>query len=187
MVKVIKPKGKIGPREQAVREMRENDLSIPSFLRRKPETPEEVDARLKKQAAEAKLKKLPILAKGTEIMVLPSGAGGTTQESAMRTSSAKKTTKAPAKSAKKAETTPAKKRASANARTPVDARKDGLREGSKQAKLIDAALAAGKKGIAEADLCKKLGWKRCAVTLRRVCARVGARIERVDGRFVVTV
>ncbi len=50
MVKVVK--GKIGPKEQAARALREkNDgLSIPPFLRR-TETPEQEAARLKRQAA----------------------------------------------------------------------------------------------------------------------------------------
>jgi hypothetical protein len=89
--------------------------------------------------------------------------------------------------------TSTKKAAKAKARTPVKAaakttgRPDGLRTDSKQAKLLDAAVAAGAKGSTEAELCKKLGgWKKCAVTLRRVCEKVGAKVERADGRFVVT-
>lgn len=69
----------------------------------------------------------------------------------------------------------------------ASSRPDGLRAGSKQALLLDAAVAAGSIGATEAELCKKLGgWKKCAVTLRRVCEKVGAKVERVEGRFVVT-
>ena len=64
-------------------------------------------------------------------------------------------------------------------------RPDGLRPGSKQALLIDSALAAGPSGTTEAELCKKIGWTKCATTLRRVAARVGAHVERKDHRFVV--
>jgi len=79
------------------------------------------------------------------------------------------------------------KSAQTNARTPVVARPDGLRLGSKLAKLLDAAVAAGPEGSTEKDLCKKIGgWEACAATLRRVCARVGATCERKDGKFVVT-
>lgn len=101
------------------------------------------------------------------------------------------------KAERKADAPPAAKKASkqeksvmsktkSKARTPVGSAKSELREGSKQAKLYEAALAAGSKGATEADLCRKLGWKKCAVTLRRVCERMGATVTRVDGRFVVT-
>jgi hypothetical protein len=66
-------------------------------------------------------------------------------------------------------------------------RSDGLKPGSKLAKMLDAAVAAGKDGITEEALCKKIGgWKACAVTLRRVCERVGAKCAKVGGKFVVT-
>lgn len=69
---------------------------------------------------------------------------------------------------------------------PTVERADGLRPGTKLAKLLDAAVGAGEAGTTEKDLCKKLGgWKSCASTLGRVCARVGATIERKDDRFVV--
>lgn len=64
-------------------------------------------------------------------------------------------------------------------------RADGLKPGSKLAKLYDAAVAAGAEGVTEEQLSKKLGWVKCASTLRRVCDRVGASIERKDGRFIV--
>src|SRR5581483_9945078 len=115
------------------------------------------------------------------------------EETEMAKTATKKTsTKTPAKTARKAPATPRAKKAAApaakaNARTPVSARPDGLREGSKLAKLLDTAVAAGPAGMTEADLCKKIGgWKACAVTLRRVCERVGAKCERKDGKFVVT-
>ena len=66
-------------------------------------------------------------------------------------------------------------------------RPDGLKAGTKLAKLLDAAVAAGTMGATEAELCKKLGgWKKCRVTLRRVVERVGGKLTTVDGRLVVT-
>lgn len=70
---------------------------------------------------------------------------------------------------------------------PTGDRPDGLKAGTKLAKLLDAAVAAGPKGSTEDDLCKKLGgWKKCRVTLRRVVERVGGKLTTVDGRLVVT-
>lgn len=89
------------------------------------------------------------------------------QESDMR-----KTTKTTKKTA-------AKKTAKAKARTAVKgattSRPDGLREGSKQAVMLDMALRD--EGATEAAICKKLGWKKCRVTLRRVADKVGAKLE----------
>lgn len=65
-------------------------------------------------------------------------------------------------------------------------RPDGLRQGSKQAVMLDMALAPG--GATEEAICKKLGWKRCRVTLKRVCDKVGAKLSRDDktGKFQAT-
>lgn len=52
------------------------------------------------------------------------------------------------------------------------ARPNGLRIGSKQAIMFDMAAAPG--GATEEAICAKLGWKKCRVTLKRVCDKVGA-------------
>lgn len=85
--------------------------------------------------------------------------------------------------AKKAGKTPA---AVDNARTPAGARPDGLREGSKQAVMLDMVLAPN--GATEAEICKKLGWKKCRVTLKRVCEKVGVTLltSKVDDKTVFT-
>lgn len=59
-------------------------------------------------------------------------------------------------------------------------RPDGLRKGSKMAVMLDMVLRP--EGATEAAVCKKLGWKKCRVTLRRVCEKVGAKlaVERPD-------
>ncbi len=116
------------------------------------------------------------------------------QENDMATKTAKK---APAKkpapkapkttarkpAAKKAGNTPA---AVDNARTPAGARPDGLRAGSKQAVMLDMVLAPN--GATEAEICKKLGWKKCRVTLKRVCEKVGVTLltSKVDDKTVFT-
>lgn len=81
----------------------------------------------------------------------------------------------PAKKAVGAKKAPAGKKPPAKAAKRVSARPDGLREGSKQAIMLDMALRDS--GATEADICKKLGWKKCRVTLRRVAEKVGAKIE----------
>jgi len=55
------------------------------------------------------------------------------------------------------------------------ARTDGLRPGSKQAIMLDMVLNAD--GATENAICAKLGWKKCRVTLKRVCEKVGAKLE----------
>lgn len=57
----------------------------------------------------------------------------------------------------------------------VSGRPDGLREGSKQALMLDMALAP--EGATEKAICAKLGWKKCRVTLKRTADKVGAKIE----------
>lgn len=72
------------------------------------------------------------------------------------------------------------------ARKGAALRPDGLTEGSKNAVMLDLAMKAGKAGITEKAICAKLGWKACAVTLKRVCERVGVTLTRKDGLFHVT-
>jgi hypothetical protein len=57
----------------------------------------------------------------------------------------------------------------------------GLKAGTKPAVLVDMVLRPG--GATEAEMCKKIGWKKCLVTLRRACAaaNVELRGERKDG------
>lgn len=93
---------------------------------------------------------------------------------------AKKTTRKAAATKKPAS---AKSPAAANARTPVKAkstaatgdRPDGLRAGSKQAMMLDLVLRD--QGATEKALCAELGWKKCRVTLKRVCEKVGAKLK----------
>lgn len=60
----------------------------------------------------------------------------------------------------------------ARAKAPAaGARTDGLRAGSKQAILFDLVAAPG--GVTEAAACKKLGWQKCRVTIKRVVERAG--------------
>src|SRR5512146_1321619 len=117
------------------------------------------------------------------------GAAAAEKEKTMTTKKEKPTKKAAATKARTPVKTPTTKTATTTTKTaPTTGRPDGLREGSQQAKLLDAAVAAGAEGATEAELCKKLGgWKKCASTLRRVCEKVGAKCVRTnDGRFVVT-
>ena len=65
------------------------------------------------------------------------------------------------------------------------ARPDGLRTGSKQAIMLDLALASG--GATEEAICKELGWKKCRVTLKRVADKVGAvltQTKNAEGKTV---
>lgn len=112
------------------------------------------------------------------------------QETDMTTKTTAK--KAAPKAAKKpagkpATKTPRKGKAAAeNARTPAGARPDGLRPGSKQAQMLDMVLAP--TGATEAEICRALGWKKCRVTLKRVCEKVGATLvaTKNDGTTVFT-
>lgn len=54
-------------------------------------------------------------------------------------------------------------------------REDGLRHGSKEATMIEMVSAGW---VTEAEVCKKLNWKACMVTLRRACDKVGLELER---------
>jgi len=59
-------------------------------------------------------------------------------------------------------------------------RPDGLRQNSKQSVMLDMVLRPA--GATEAEICKKLGWKACLVTLRRTCERVGVELRREPGK-----
>ena len=89
---------------------------------------------------------------------------------------------------RKTKKTATKKSAKGKSRTAVkgktSARADGLREGSKQAQMLDLALDPA--GVTEAAICKKLGWEKCSATLGRVCDKVGASLVRKDGKFFAT-
>ena len=79
------------------------------------------------------------------------------------------------KTAKK-KTSTAKARTSVKPKTATTAaRPDGLRPGSKQAIMLDMVLR--EEGATELAICKKLGWKKCRVTLKRVAEKVGAKLE----------
>lgn len=77
----------------------------------------------------------------------------------------KRKTAKPAATLRKAQRSPS--------RAPLG-RVDGLRENTKQAVMLDMALRD--EGASEAAICKKLGWKKCRVTLKRVCEKVGAKL-----------
>lgn len=92
----------------------------------------------------------------------------------------------PAKTtAKPARQAPVAPKPKAATKPPVAGeRADGLRAGSKLAKMLDFAAAAPRT---EPEICKHIGgWAHCSATLGRVCKRVGAKMERKDGRFYVT-
>ena len=111
-----------------------------------------------------------------------------------KTKTKKTTKKAPAKKAPK--TAPKKKSLiarimSVGTVTPdggaggSSERTDGLRTGSKQAMMLDLAMEPG--GKTEAELCAALGWKKCRVTLKRVCDKVGATLTQTKNGEGVTV
>lgn len=58
-------------------------------------------------------------------------------------------------------------------------RSDGLRPGSKMAIMIDMALRP--QGATEAEICKKIGWKKCRVTLTRTAEKIGAELVHEKG------
>lgn len=90
------------------------------------------------------------------------------QESTVKRKPTQKTTKK--------RTSTAKARTSVKPKaTTTAARPDGLRPGSKQAIMLDLALRD--EGATETAICKKLGWKKCRVTLKRVAEKVGAKLE----------
>lgn len=62
-------------------------------------------------------------------------------------------------------------------RTPAGtvARPDGLRAGSKMATMVDMVQRVS--GATEPEICERIGWKACMVTLRRACESAGLRLE----------
>ena len=83
----------------------------------------------------------------------------------------------------------ASKRSPARSGTTAPAhgtRPDGLRPGSKMATMLDMALRP--EGATEAQICKVLGWKKCRVTLKRTCQKVGAVLDHskrtADGEII---
>ena len=59
------------------------------------------------------------------------------------------------------------------------ARTDGLRPGSKMAIMIDMVLRS--QGATESEICKKIGWKKCRVTLKRTAEKIGATLTHEKG------
>jgi len=119
-----------------------------------------------------------------EALAVPGRASGTNRVERPRSTAEPTLTPPPAPPAATQENTvkkPTKKAATKRkpaakkkAKAPAGARADGLREGSKQAIMIDMALRG--EGATEKAICKKLGWKKCKSTLGRVAAKVGATL-----------
>jgi len=53
---------------------------------------------------------------------------------------------------------------------------EGLRPGTKQAKMLSMLLRP--EGATEKAICKAIGWKKCRVTIVRVCEKVGATLTK---------
>lgn len=178
MVKVV---GKIGPKEaqaRALREAKASDLDIPPFLRRPAPTPAQ-EAALAKKASTPSIITLaaPLAARsGKDDPKTPQTQEATVQTKRKQTTPAKKPVAKPA-----AKKSPAKSAAKQNARTPVGLRKDGLREGSGMATLVDTVCRKG--GATNEQLCKAVGWKQCLPMLKKACERAGVKLrtEKKDG------
>lgn len=84
----------------------------------------------------------------------------------------RRTPKGPAPGARKGRSAPEPK-GGTKARAGT-ARTDGLRAGSKQAMLFDLVAAPG--GVTEAAACKRLGWQKCRVTIKRVVEKAGREL-----------
>ncbi len=165
---------KIGPKGQQLRDMRLRRAAADDNQRRK------IDAKAATDAAPAATKpdaSAPAIHEDAVLEVI----GEVQQEKTMKTKpkTESKTLKAfgkiPKRNAKTAKV--AKAKATTNARTPVKdgARLDGLRPDSKQSIMLDLALRD--EGATEQAICQKLGWKKCRVTLKRVCDKVGAKLR----------
>jgi len=210
MVKIVKPRAKIGPKEQAVRELRNHVANVKAAdilesWRKNPKPTKLVDLKTTKAPEGTDLTIPPFLKRppttqaqddelqkkhGTIEIKRPvivhtasvKKNGAQQQESSvMRTSAAKKTTK---KAEARKPTPTAKKTtkaAKANARTPVNLRKDGLREGTGMATLVDTVCR--KQGATNEELCKAVGWKQCLPMMKKACerAKVKLRVEKKDG------
>jgi len=77
------------------------------------------------------------------------------------------------KRAAKAAKAPRKSRAKAHVPTALE-RPDGLRPGTKMATMLDMVLTP--RGATEAEICNKIGWKKCRVTLQRTAKKAGAEL-----------
>jgi outer membrane biosynthesis protein TonB len=154
---------KIGPREQALRAQRENALRP---ARKPAERPAPAPA-ARQPAPEA-----PAPDKPKETTVK------TTTEKPAEKSAKKPAKKAPPPAARKAPAAPKAKAKGKTAAAPQSAPVNGSaampRAGSKNEIMLKMALRP--EGATEQAICKKLGWQRCRVTLRRVCAKAGATL-----------
>lgn len=193
----------MGVKEQQLKELREKgrlcneveDLVIPPFLKRTGDGPQPKKADEKS----AGVSLAPPLAvqkaiaadladdeKTKPTATAPAQQQETTMKKTTKKASSKKTS-SKAKAAPKAKA-PAKKATAKKPAAKVDpkpettktpapgARPDGLRPDSKQAVMLDLALAEG--GATEKAICEKLGWKKCRVTLKRVADKVGATLTQ---------
>jgi outer membrane biosynthesis protein TonB len=159
---------KIGPREQALRDQREALAKENARPARKPaERPAPAPA-ARQPAPEAPAPDKP---KETTVKT-------TTIEKPAEKSAKKPAKKAPAPAARKAPAAPKATAKGKTAAAPQNAPANGSaampRTGSKNEIMLKMALRP--EGATEQAICKKLGWQRCRVTLRRVCAKAGATL-----------
>lgn len=177
-------------------DLTEDVTGIPNFLNRnhgnctmKP-GPREIALRASREVAATSAKAVPAKAVSDSKRVDNPPALPANQENVMisinanvatpKSTPAKAPAKAPPKAKKPAPAPAAKAKApkpaaKANAPAASSGRPDGLREGSKQAQMLDLALQP--EGATEHTICKALGWKKCRVTLKRVCEKVGATLK----------
>ncbi len=193
---------KIGPKEQALRDLRNTKITeTPGKPQRVKALRQMLDTTARTPQAVAPKPEAPAPAQPKEPVTMntqtgivgapPANAKAPVEPKAPKPAkapkkpaakkTAKKAAKKTAKLAGKAKTKPAAAKAAKSEPSTAGKRPDGLREGSKQAVMIDMALDA--KGATEAEMCAKLGWKKCRVTLGRVAEKIGAKLERreVDG------
>ncbi len=157
-------------------------LTKPRDLKAPPKDEDPATRALRKEIAKADAaKKAERLARLKELTPKPAK-----QEINMATTKTAK--KAATKTAKKAAGKKAPKTPAAPKAAPAASagRLDGLRTGSKQAQMLDMVLDP--TGATEAEICRALGWKKCRVTLKRVCEKVGATLvaTKNDGTTVFT-
>jgi Protein of unknown function (DUF3489) len=158
---------KIGPKEQQRRDLREARADRPTWK-----------GRILNQGIPPK----------TTNPTPPDSPRGKSKEATVTKKPTKKTTKKkPAKTApkKKARVRTGTVAAEAGGAGGSSERPDGLRPGSKQAMMLDLAMMPG--GKTEAEICAALGWKKCRVTLKRVCDKVGAVLTQTKNDKGVTV
>lgn len=152
---------KIGPREQALRAQREKAIEPKPAQRRPAPAP----------AARPPAPEAPAPDKPKETTVK-------TPVNSKPKPAKKIEKKAPAPAARKAAAAPKSKAKGKTAAAPQNAPANGSatmpRPGSKNEIMLRMALQPD--GATEKAICKKLGWQRCRVTLRRVCAKAGATL-----------